>query len=48
MIYRFVVSHLAGVAAALFLSTSYLTDKMVRIGLHSQKPPREHRGRVRR
>ena len=46
MIYRFVVSHLAGVAAALFLSTSYLTDKMVRIGLHSQKPPREHRGRV--
>ena len=46
MIYRFVVSHLAGVAGALFLSTSYLTDKMVRIGLHSEKLPREHRNRV--
>ena len=46
MIYRFVVSHLAGVAAALFFSASYLTDKMVRIGLHSEKTPSEHRGRA--
>lgn len=46
MIYRFVVSHLAGVAGVLFLSASYLTDKMVRIGLHPDKAPAEHRGRV--
>lgn len=35
MIYRFVVSHLLGVTACLLFSTSYLTDKMVRIGLES-------------
>jgi len=33
MIYRFVISHLLGSAAALLFSASYLTDKMVRIGL---------------
>ncbi len=35
MIYRFVVSHFLGVTAFLLFSASYLTDKMVRIGLAS-------------
>ena len=43
MIYRFVVSDLAGISACLLLSASYLTRKMVHITLSSQErsPVRE-------
>lgn len=36
MIYRFVVSHLVGISAALLLCASYLTDRIVRIALSSE------------
>ena len=37
MIYRFVVSHLAGASAGLLLSASYLTSRMVRITLSGSR-----------
>jgi hypothetical protein len=43
MIYRFVVSHLAGTLACLLFSASYLTKKMVKVAL-----PDETQGQVRR
>ena len=36
MIYRFVVSHLVGISAALLLCASYLTDRIVQIALSSE------------
>ena len=36
MIYRFVVSHLVGISAALLLSASYLTDRIVQIALSNE------------
>lgn len=39
MIYRFVVSHLAGTLAALLFSASYLTQKMVKIALPGRTAP---------
>ena len=46
MIYRFVVSHLVGISAALLLSASYLTDRIVQIAL-STESSKEEEGAVR-
>ena len=42
MIYRFIVSHLAGTLAALLLSASYLTDRIVGIVLTKDGSKRRH------
>jgi hypothetical protein len=47
MIYRFVVSHLVGISAALLLCASYLTDRIVQIAL-SNESSQEEDGAVRR
>jgi glycosyltransferase involved in cell wall biosynthesis len=41
MIYRFVVSHLVGISAALLLCASYLTDRIVQIALSSESGDQE-------
>ena len=41
MIYRFVVSHLVGISAALLLCASYLTDRIVQIALSSEMSEEE-------
>src|SRR5262249_15989804 len=43
MIYRFVVSHLAGTLAGLLLCASYLTGRMVAISLREGDGPRRNR-----
>jgi glycosyltransferase involved in cell wall biosynthesis len=47
MIYRFVVSHLVGISAALLLCASYLTDRIVQIALSSESS-HEEEGAARR